>query len=86
MPPYVFIPFYHSNLGGHMRLKQNEILLFKGGQGRFHKATAVFSDVDAANAYLASSPGEAVIAVVAGIILIAAIDDLGIPLPSTAQV
>jgi hypothetical protein len=68
-----------------MRLKQDTILLIQGGLGRFHKATAVFSDVDDANAYLASAPGEAVIAVFDGMILIAACDDLGIPFPSTVQ-
>ena len=40
---------------------------------------------DLANAYLATAPGEAVIAVFADIIFIAAVDDLGISLPSTVQ-
>ena len=68
-----------------MKLKPNEVLLVEGGLGRYHKVTALFIARDAANTYLASNPGEAVIAVFAGIVFIAASDDLGIPLPSTVQ-
>jgi len=68
-----------------MSLKPNEVMLVQGGLGHYHKVTAVFTDTDAANAYLATAPGEAVIAVFDSVIFIAAVDDLGIPLPSTAK-
>ncbi len=68
-----------------MSLNLNEVLLVQGGLGRYHKVTALFVTRDAANTYLASNPGEAVIAVFDDIILIAAVNDLGIPLPSTVQ-
>ena len=66
-----------------MKLKPNEVLLVKGGLGRFHRVTAFFIGPDAvnqANAYLATDPGEAIIAVFAGVIFIAVVDDLGIPI------
>jgi hypothetical protein len=68
-----------------MKLKPNEVLLVEGGLGRYHYVTAIFNDAAGANAYMATAPGEAVIAVFDDIILIAAVDDLGIPLPSTVQ-
>jgi hypothetical protein len=76
-----------------MKLIPNEILLVKGGLGRFHRVTAIFFGLDAvnqANTYMASAPGEAVLAVApgegvlaafAGIVFIAACDDLGLSLP-----
>jgi hypothetical protein len=67
-----------------MKLKADEDLLVQGGLGHYHQVTALFVDRDAANAHMASAPGEAVIAVFDNVILIAAVDDLGIPLPSTA--
>ena len=71
-----------------MKLKPNEVLLVQGGLGRFHHVTAIFFGPDAvpqANAYLAASPGEAVIAVFDSVIFIAVVDDLGIQLPSSGQ-
>ena len=64
-----------------MKLKPSEVLLVEGGLGRCHYVSAVFTDTDAANAYLAVEHGEAVIATFGGMILIARIDDLGIELP-----
>ena len=58
-----------------MRLKPNEVLLVEGGLGRFHRVTAIFFGLDAvnhANAYMASAPGEAVIAVFDDIVVLAA--------------
>ena len=54
-----------------MKLKPNEVLLVEGGLGRCHYVTAVFTDTEAANAYLAVEHGEAVIAIFGGMILIA---------------
>lgn len=65
-----------------MLLQSHEALLVQGGLGRFHRITAIFTDTNAANAYLAAAPEEAVIAASAALILIARIDDLGILLPS----
>jgi hypothetical protein len=67
-----------------MSLKPNEILLIKGGLGRFHRVTAIFIGLDAvnqANAYLAAAPGEAVIAVFDDIIFLASTSDLGLSAP-----
>ena len=71
-----------------MKLKPDEVLLVQDGLGNYHCATAIFYGADAvnqANAYVATAPGEAVIAVFADTILIAAVDHLGISLPPTAQ-
>lgn len=62
-----------------MRLKPNEVLLVRGGLGRYHRTTAVFTNTESANAYMANAPGEAVIAVFDAIIFIAACEDLGLP-------
>jgi hypothetical protein len=68
-----------------MHLNPDQVLYVQGGLGRLHHVTAVFTDVEAANAYMALTPGEAVIAVFGPAIFIAAVDDLGISVPSTAQ-
>jgi len=68
-----------------MKLKPDEVLYVQGGLGRLHLVTNVFSDVGAANAYLAVAHGEAVIATEGGMILIARIDDLGLEPPSHSQ-
>jgi hypothetical protein len=69
-----------------MKLKPDEVLYVQGGLGCFHKVTAVFTDPDAANAYLANASAEAVLSVFAGIIFIAACDDLGLLLPSLSSI
>jgi len=65
-----------------MKLKPNEVLLIQGGLGRFDRVTAVFTDPDTANAYMASATGEAVIAVFDNIIFLASTSDFGLPLPT----
>lgn len=63
-----------------MHLNSDQVLYVRGGLGRLHCVTAVFNDVDAANTYMASASGEAVIAVFGPVIFIARIDDHGFPL------
>jgi len=67
-----------------MKLQPNEVLFVRGGLGRFHRATAIFIGLEAvnqANTYLATSPGEGVLAAFAGIVFIADNDDLGLSVP-----
>ncbi len=67
-----------------MQLKPDEVLFVKGGLGRFHRVSAIFTGPNAepqANVYLAAAPGEGVIAVFDGVIFTAACDDLGLPIP-----
>ena len=67
-----------------MKLKPNEVLLVEGGLGHFHRVTALFIGLDAvnqANAYMATAPGEAVIAVFDDIIFLASTSDLGLSAP-----
>jgi len=64
-----------------MRLKPDEILLVRGGLGRYHRVTAVFTHPDSANAYLASNPTESVITAFSHMILLANTSDLGISIP-----
>jgi hypothetical protein len=61
-----------------MQLKPDEVLLIQGGLGRYHRVTAVFTDPDSANAYLAATPTESVIAVFSHMIFLANTTDLGI--------
>jgi len=68
-----------------MKLNPNQILFVHGGLGRLHRVTAVFTDTASANAYLSATPAESVIAVFDSIVLIAAVSDLGTPLPPTAR-
>jgi hypothetical protein len=63
-----------------MQLKPDQVLYVQGGRGRLHRVTAVFNDVDAANTYMATAPGEAVIAVFGPVIFVARTDDAGFPL------
>jgi hypothetical protein len=63
-----------------MHLNPDQVLYVQGGLGRLHRVTAVFTDVDAANTYLAAAPGEAVIAVFDKFIFLARTDDDGFPL------
>jgi hypothetical protein len=69
----------------NIHFKHDQVLYVVGDLGRLHRVTAVFNEVDAANTYMATAPGEAVIAVFGPAIFIAAVDDLGISVPSTAQ-
>jgi len=68
-----------------MKLNPNQILFVQGGLGRLHRITAIFIDPSATNVYLSATPAESVIAVFDSLILIAAVSDLGIPLPPTAR-
>jgi hypothetical protein len=63
-----------------MQLTSDQVLYVRGGFGRLHRVTAVFNDVDAANTYMATAPGEAVIAVFDNFIFLARTDDDGFPL------
>jgi hypothetical protein len=63
-----------------MHLNPDQVLYVHGGLSRLHRVTAVFNDVDAANAYMATAPGEAVIAVFDNFIFLARTDDDGFPL------
>jgi hypothetical protein len=65
----------------NIHFKPDQVLYVCGGLGRLHRVTAVFSDVDAANTYMAAAPGEAVVAVFGPAIVLARIDDNGFPLP-----
>ena len=64
-----------------MKLQPSEVLFVRGGLGRFHRVTALFHDLDVANAFIATAPGEAVIAVFNDIIFLASTTDLGLPFP-----
>ena len=64
-----------------IHLNSDQVLYIQGGLGRLHRVTATFSKVDAANAYMATAPGEAVIAVFGAAIFLARTDDDGFPLP-----
>jgi hypothetical protein len=70
-----------------MHFDADQVLYVRGGLGRLHRVTALFSDPDAANAYLASTPFESVIAVFDDFIFIATSADLSLPIPhlSTAR-
>ena len=63
-----------------MHLNPDQVLYVQGGLGCLHRVTAVFNDVNAANAYMATAPGEAVIAVFGPAIFLARTDDDGFPL------
>jgi len=63
-----------------MQLKPDQALYVQGGLRRLHRITVVFNDVDLANAYMATAPGEAVIAVFDNFIFLARTDDDGFPL------
>jgi hypothetical protein len=63
-----------------IHLNPDQVLYAQGGRGRLHRVTTIFSDVDAANNYMASAPGEAVIAVFDNFIFLARTDDNGFPL------
>ena len=62
-----------------MHLNADQVLYVRGGLGRLHHVTALFSDPASANAYLTSIPTESVIAVFGPAIFIAASTDLGLP-------
>ena len=64
----------------NIHFKHDQVLYVQGGLGRLHRVTAVFNDVDAANAYMATAPGEAVIAVFDPAIFLADTSDHGFPL------
>jgi hypothetical protein len=61
-----------------MMLQPNEVLFVRGGLGRYHRVTAVFTEPDSANAYLATNPTEGVIAAFSHMIFLANTTDLGI--------
>jgi hypothetical protein len=63
-----------------IHLNPDQVLYVQGGLGRLHRVTAIFSKIDAANTYMASAPGEAVIAVFDNFIFLARTDDNGFPL------
>ena len=67
-----------------MKLSTDQILYLQGGLGRLHRVTAIFSDPSSANAYLATSPEESVLAVLEPFIFLAASADLGLSIPQPA--
>jgi hypothetical protein len=64
----------------NIHLNPDQVLYVQGGLGRLHRVAAIFSKVDAANTYMATAPGEAVIAVFDPAIFLARTDDNGFPL------
>ena len=64
-----------------MHLNPDQVLYVQGGLGRLHRVIAAFSDADAANTYMASAPGEAVIAIFGPVIFLARMDDRGFSQP-----
>jgi hypothetical protein len=64
-----------------MQFNSDQVLYVRSGLDRLHRVTALFVDSDTANAYLASTPTESVIAVFGSAIFIAASTDLGISIP-----
>ena len=69
-----------------MKLSHDQLLYIQGGLGCLHRVSAIFNNPTSANAYLASTPTESVIAVFGSIIFIAASADLGLPFPLPAHI
>jgi hypothetical protein len=64
-----------------MQFNADQVLYVRGGLGRLHRITALFSDIEAANTYLTSTSTESIIATFDGFIFIATSTDLGVSIP-----
>lgn len=63
-----------------MRLKDHQMLYVRS-MGKAFRVTAIFTDDDAANDFMAKNPGHAVMAVFGDVIFLAETNDLGTVIP-----